>query len=1169
MTEMNALLFSDQLTHDRDYVRLLDACQAPEARPISISGPTDSQKLWLMLALLEPSGRRPCLLVSDELRARSAAADIQALTGKTVCIFRPREINLEDADAVSREQERQRLSILASLNQPDIAALIVPASAAQQKLMPVSRFRSHCITVAVGESIDLDQLCERLVSLGYERMRQVDGAGQYARRGDIIDIVPASFSDETTTSGLRLSFFDTELDALKRFDLETQRSDEMLRQAVIPPAHEVIQDADEQLRLSEVISGLAVDAVRRLAVQESTRSAAATLDDLLRRDANRLREQMIFSGLDRWLHRVYPEAASVLDYAEDAGLQLFIDEPMRVRQRFDAAQAEFFERIRAMLEKGQILGESTEILWRGEDIAQRIRKIPGVISLAQIAAAGNLLPGSLQISLRGQSAERWRGREQAMAQRIRDWQDQRGETILFCGSEERVARMRGWLREQNLQIRLSEAGFREGFVWPAAGLMVIGMQDFFGSDRKARRRRTSHGLKIDLFSDLVPGEMVVHEAHGIGRYMGLVNLETNGMRRDYLHIQYSGDDALYLPMESLDQIQKYVGTDGRQPKLSRLGGQEWNRLKERARSSIRKLATDLVRLYAQRMAVKGHVFAADTVWQQEFEESFPYEETDDQIRAIQEIKTDMESEKVMDRLLCGDVGFGKTEVAFRAMFKCVMDGRQAILLAPTTVLAMQHYDNFKRRVADYPVEIGLLSRFAPESLQKKTLAGLQQGTVDVLIGTHRIFSKDVHIRNLGLLVVDEEQRFGVDHKEMIKAISPGVDVLTLTATPIPRTLHMAMSGIRDISVLEEPPHDRRPVQTYVMEFDQDIVNEAMLREISRHGQVFYLYNDTRRIIEKARSIETMLPGARVIYAHGKMGARRLEEVIGGFIAGEADILVCTTIIESGIDMPNVNTIIVENADHFGLAQLYQLRGRVGRSDRQAYAYVTYRRDRVLTEIAEKRLSAIRDFTELGSGFKIALRDLEVRGAGNLLGAEQHGQLEAIGYDLYCRMLEDTIREIRGEAAPVKINTVIELEVDAYLPPSYIPDEGERMDMYRRIADLSTLKDHQDLLDEWLDRYGEPPAQAVILADIAYIRAAAGRQGFSRIEQQHQHIRLNYDADYQPDMNGLSKILSDSAFRGRILFNAGTRPYLVYRMAASRRDQIASQLMLLFRQWESI
>ncbi|MDD4461961.1 MAG: helicase-related protein, partial [Eubacteriales bacterium] len=383
------------------------------------------------------------------------------------------------------------------------------------------------------------------------------------------------------------------------------------------------------------------------------------------------------------------------------------------------------------------------------------------------------------------------------------------------------------------------------------------------------------------------------------------------------------------------------------------------------------------------------------------------------------------------------------------------------------------------------------------------------------------------------------------------------------------TLHMAMSGIRDISVLEEPPHDRRPVQTYVMEFDQDIVNEAMLREISRHGQVFYLYNDTRRIIEKARSIETMLPGARVIYAHGKMGARRLEEVIGGFIAGEADILVCTTIIESGIDMPNVNTIIVENADHFGLAQLYQLRGRVGRSDRQAYAYVTYRRDRVLTEIAEKRLSAIRDFTELGSGFKIALRDLEVRGAGNLLGAEQHGQLEAIGYDLYCRMLEDTIREIRGEAAPVKINTVIELEVDAYLPPSYIPDEGERMDMYRRIADLSSLKDHQDLLDEWLDRYGEPPAQAVILADIAYIRAAAGRQGFSRIEQQHQHIRLNYDADYQPDMNSLSKILSDSAFRGRILFNAGTRPYLVYRMAASRRDQIASQLMLLFRQWESV
>ncbi|NLO36882.1 MAG: DEAD/DEAH box helicase, partial [Clostridiaceae bacterium] len=597
---------------------------------------------------------------------------------------------------------------------------------------------------------------------------------------------------------------------------------------------------------------------------EETRAAAASLDDLLRRDAGRLRDHLGFSGLDRWLHRIYPGAVSVLDYAEAAGFQLVVDEPLRVRHRLDAAQAEFYERIRAMLEKGQIPGESTEVLWRGEDIANRLRRGSRVIALAQIAAAGNGLPNSFEVSLRGQTVERWRGREQAMEERIRDWQDQQGETILFCGNADRVKRMQDWLQEKNLQIHLSEAAFKEGFIWPAAGLMVIGMQDLFGSDRKTRRRRRSHGLKIDLFSDLVSGELVVYEAHGIGRYMGLVNLETNGMRRDYLHIQYSGEDALYLPMESLDQIQKYVGTDGRLPKLSRLGGQEWNRLKERARSSIKKLATDLVSLYAQRMAIKGHVFSADTIWQREFEELFPYEETDDQIRAIQEIKADKESDKVMDRLLCGDVGFGKTEVAFRAMFKCVMDGRQAVLLAPTTVLAMQHYDNFKRRAADYPLEIGLLSRFAPEALQKKTLAGLKQGTIDVLIGTHRIFSKDVHIRNLGLLVVDEEQRFGVDHKEMIKAISPNVDVLTLTATPIPRTLHMTMSGIRDISVLEEAPHDRRPVQTYVMEFDQDIVNEAILREISRRGQVFYLYNDTHRIIEKARSLETMLPGARVI-----------------------------------------------------------------------------------------------------------------------------------------------------------------------------------------------------------------------------------------------------------------------------------------------------------------
>jgi transcription-repair coupling factor (superfamily II helicase) len=719
------------------------------------------------------------------------------------------------------------------------------------------------------------------------------------------------------------------------------------------------------------------------------------------------------------------------------------------------------------------------------------------------------------------------------------------------------------LLEQGIVVPVLAAGLPRGFVWPAANLMIIGTQDIFGSERPARRRRSQGGIHIDLFSDLVPGEMVVHEAHGIGRYDGLVNLESKGIKRDYLKITYAGDDSLYIPMESLDQIQKYVGAEGREPRLSKLGGQEWTRMKERARESIRKLATDLIKLYAERAAVKGYHFAPDTVWQQEFEENFPFEETEDQLRSIQEIKQDMETDKVMDRLLCGDVGFGKTEVAFRALFKCVMDGRQAAMLAPTTVLAQQHFDNLKQRMAGFPVNIGLLSRFASEAMQKNTLHGLAHGKVDIAVGTHRLLSADVRFKNLGLLVVDEEQRFGVDHKEKMKAISPTVDVLTLTATPIPRTLHMAMSGIRDISVLEEPPHDRRPVQTYVMEYDEAIIIEAILREISRHGQVFYLFNDTRRIMEKAAALERLLPGARVVYAHGKMGEKRLEEIISTFIAHESDILVCTTIIESGIDMPNVNTIIVEDADRLGLAQLYQLRGRVGRADRQAFAYVTYKRDKILTEVAEKRLTAIRDFTELGSGFKIALRDLEVRGAGNLLGAEQHGHLDAIGYDLYCRMLEETIKEMQGQAPLAKVSATIDLDVDAFIARSYIPDEGQRMDMYRRVAAITSLADYQDVLDEWLDRYGEPPAAALTLADIAFIRSAAERFGFRKIDQHQGNLILTYAENLQPDMAQLSRLLNMPAYKGQLLFNAGSRPYLVYRNGARDRRDMTEKLRKLF------
>lgn len=1139
---------------DPAYKRLTKAVQS-EARNINISGLADPQKSCLAMSLTRVIPQKSCFLVADELRVRSLAMELQALSAQPVLVYRARELNLTEADAVSRENEMQRLAVLSRLDSADFSALIIPASATMQKLMPHESFKKFCLQIEFGGQMELEELCRHLEQTGYERSRLTESAGQFSRRGDIVDIACPVADEITSGFGYRISFFDREIDAIKIFALENQRTLQTVKKIIIPPAREII--IDETIR----------DSLANSVIRAGTTGACGQEQENVRylkdNDAQRIAAGISFPGLDRWLSLIYPGAESVLDYVCAAGLQIFLDEPRRFNNRLDAAQAEFQERISTMLIKGQVAPVSSEIIFRGIDINNKLAAAEKIITLSQLDS--ELISSAVDITIRGTTGESYRGQENKLVHNLRERHKTGGRTMVFTGSETRQQKIAELLAENGLQADVLPAGFSQGFVWPGAGLTLIGTRDLFGSDSTRKRRRTQGGLKIDLFSDLTPGELVVHEAHGIGRYTGLENLVTGNSRRDYLKIEYSGSDSLYIPIDSLDQIQKYVGTDGREPRLSRLGGQEWQRLKERARESIRQLATDLVKLYAQRASVQGINFSADTVWQEEFEELFPYEETEDQLRSIKEIKSDMESQKVMDRLLCGDVGYGKTEVAFRAMFKCVMESRQAVLLAPTTVLAQQHYEVFKKRAEGFPIEIGLLSRFAAKSIQKKTLQGLAQGSIDVLIGTHRILSKDVRLKRLGLLVIDEEQRFGVDHKEQIKALAPGVDVLTLSATPIPRTLHMAMSGIRDISVLEEPPHDRRPVQTYVMEYDREIVSEAILREVSRQGQVFYLYNDTRRIAEKARDLESRLPGARILYAHGKMSARRLEDIMRAFIEQEADILVCTTIIESGLDMPNVNTIIVENSDRLGLAQLYQLRGRVGRSDRQAYAYITYHKDKVLTEIAEKRLTAIRDFTELGSGFKIALRDLEVRGAGNLLGAEQHGHLESIGYDLYCRMLDETVREMQGQKVETRTPAVIEIEADAYLDTRYIPDEGIRMDMYRRTADINSLEDYRDVLDEWIDRFGDPPQEATTLAKISFIRASAEHSGMVRIYRQQRNLVMLYAENHRPDMDVLSHLLNLPQYKGKVLFNAGTKPHLVYRNSAHPPRMAVDNLFLLFVQ----
>ncbi len=1175
-------------------------------RHVNVTGPVDAQKACLLMAVAGLIGRPLLLVVADELAARRLAESLAAFAPEPggVAVWPRRELELGRAEAASREQEQARLALLRRLAAGGLDALVVPAAAALIRLPEPGRLAAAALRLTWGGEADVDELCRKLQILGYERAQQARHAGQYARRGDILDIVPVGLpenrgsggAEDADGIGYRISFFDTQIDQLKSYSLASQRSLDNLERILVTAARERLIDPDGRAALAERVRAAGEAELLDQRRRQVDPAVTDRLGSLLDRDLADLAEGHDSPGLDKWLALIHGDD-TILDYGRRHGCLFAVDEPQRVGQRLDQAQAEHTAHVASLLAKGQTFALAGQACLSRTDIMSWLDRETAVLSLAMIGTAGSGLPGAVHFSIQGRESEGFRGRDKQLADLVRGREREGLETWFLTHVPERARRLGEILLEHGVAAppRVVSRSLARGFEWPRAGLLVFGSEDVFGLERRQRRRRfRGQGRAIDFFSDLRPGERVVHENYGIGLYEGLVNQsDSQGVRRDYLAIRYAGDDRLFLPMEQLDQIQRHIGTAGdgdgsdgsRAPRLTRLGTLEWTRAKERARSSIRTLAVDLVGLYARRSVLRGHAFQPETVWDREFAESFPYEETPDQLRVIDEVNRDMESDGVMDRLLCGDVGFGKTEVAFRAIFKCVGDSRQAALLAPTTVLAQQHYDTFRERLGDFPLRVGMLSRFVPAAEQRLVLRGLAAGTVDVVIGTHRILSQDVRFKRLGLLVVDEEQRFGVNHKERIKALTPSVDVLSLSATPIPRTLHMSLSGIRDISVLEEAPEDRRPVQTYVMEYDPAVIEEAILRELGRGGQVFYLFNDTRRIAERAAALSQALPGARVVHAHGRMAERELEDVIRSFLAGGADILVCTTIIESGIDMPNVNTIIVEHAERLGLAQLYQLRGRVGRSHRQAYAYITYRRERILSEVAEKRLAAIRDFTELGAGFRIAMRDLEVRGAGNLLGAEQHGQMEAIGYDLYTRMLSEEVERAKHEAgtaspsaspadpltAPdpaARVDCVVELALDSYIPPTYITDEGERMDMYRRIGAISDAAAYSDVLDELQDRYGDPPAACLTLCDVALARQSAGALGISRIHVRAEDLRLELATETRPDMAKLLALPTLENWRGRIHFSAGQRPHFLLRGAAAPLSSAPGLLRRLFLDLEA-
>jgi transcription-repair coupling factor (superfamily II helicase) len=1109
------------------------------------------------------------------MQARRLYEDFAFFLGNDAVFFPSKEIMLHDVEARSNDAAFQRIIALQRILEGNYRFIVTSVEAVSHKLTSRELFEECIFTITAGSRIDPSELSERLVSMGYERAGVVEGQGQFAVRGGIIDI----FSIDSDYP-VRIELFGDEVDSIRSFDVTSQRSVEKLSEARIVPAREVIYPASRKNSIVKSIQEELKAYTGKLGAKNDAEHTRH-LKDKIEHDIDRIQNDYYFPGMDRYISFIIDRPAFITDYADERAV-VFVDEPARLKQRLENILLEHYEICKSLMEKGQMLPSTVGIYFDTEAINSRFEN-SNVVFLNTMAADSQSYRSSKNFSIVSKIMNSYQGHIDLLCDDIRNWKVKGSRVVVLSGTKGRGERLCDTLISKGIeavysqdysvklqpgQVVVTHGSLNKGFEYPAIGLVVVSDKEVFGLDRKQKKSaHKAKGSKINVFTDLNLGDYVVHQSHGIGQYVGIEKLVVDNVKKDYLKIRYQEGDFLYIPTSQMDLIQKYIGAEGRAPRLNKLGGGDWAKTKKKVKESLRELAGELIKLYAQRQALKGFAFSEDTVWQKQFEEMFPYDETGDQLKCIEEIKRNMESARPMDRLLCGDVGFGKTEVAIRAIFKAAMDGKQIAYLVPTTVLAQQHYLNFKERMKDFPVTVEMISRFRTVAEQRHILKELKTGNVDVLIGTHRLLQKDIQFKDLGLLIVDEEQRFGVLHKESIKNIKPNIDVLTLTATPIPRTLHMSLVGVRDISVIEDPPEERYPVQTYVMEYNADVIRDAVVRELSRNGQVFYLYNRVRSIDVKAAQIQAMVPEARIAVAHGQMEERQLEDIMLSFINGEYDILVCTTIIESGLDMPNVNTIIVEDADRMGLAQLYQLRGRVGRSNRLAYAYITYRKDKVLAEIAEKRLQAIKEFTELGSGFKIAMRDLEIRGAGNLLGPEQHGHIESVGYDMYCRLLDEAVKELKGESvAKEDFDVTIDINISAYIDDEYINEENQKIEMYKKIASIQNEQDVTDIQDELIDRYGDLPAPVSSLVTIAYIKALAKDIGFSSVTEKNGSVIFQLGNGEHMNIEVISKL--SGRYKRQLLFNAGSSPYLMYRTSGINREKILDNIKILLQDIKS-
>ncbi|MBR0440531.1 MAG: transcription-repair coupling factor [Firmicutes bacterium] len=1068
------------------------------------TGISDNRTALLAGRLMAQRPGQGLVICSSLARARRIAGDLSFFSSVPVCVVPDQEAGLLRYEAKSTGELSERLSVLTRLVSGESCIAVAPILGALKKLPVPEDYEKDMFTVRLSGTCDRQDLIGRLARMGYERNSAAEAVGQFAVRGDIIDV----FSPGRSLP-VRIELFDDEVDSIRSYDPMTQRSVESLEEVLLSPAQLMVKNDRAYERALKGISAAYGKACSGRITEEALEKLRGQRDYLI----ECLEEGINPQYLEGFVSYFYEEPALLWDYIKDPSF-IIIDDPSRIKESLDFYTKENDELGRTLLERHQAVPQDLKSnpdpadIFKAKDLSSDSLDIVFATPFAQQIPYTDRLDQIIHVN--ATQAPVFSGHMDLLEGELKARLARGYKVVIGAGSDERLTNLKEFLERAGITsgVELRYGSLSAGTDLIDDRILYISDADIFQHTKKKGRRSSRRGSEIKVFTDINKGDYVVHETHGIGRFMGVEKLTVDGSTRDYLKIRYAQEDVLYVPVDQMESIQKYVGSEGVEPKINRLSGNDWQKTKARAKAAIKDMAADFLKLSAERSVNPGYHFGPDSTWQKEFEDAFPYQETDDQLRCVEEIKKDMESDKAMDRLLCGDVGFGKTEVAARAIFKCLEEGKQAAVLVPTTILANQHYMTLTDRFSGYPFRIDMLSRFRTEKQQSQTITDLASGNTDLVIGTHRLLSKDVHFKDLGLLVIDEEQRFGVEHKEAIKQLKTNVDVLTLSATPIPRTLHMSLIGVRDMSVIEQPPEDRYPVQTYVMEQDDNTLADAIRRELGRDGQVYVVYNRVKGIQNAARHIQELVPEAKISVGHGQMSERQLEDVMMEFVSGETQILIATTIIESGLDIPNVNTMIILDADRFGLSQLYQLRGRVGRSNRMAYAYLMYKKDKVLSEIAEKRLRAIREFTEFGAGFRVAMRDLELRGAGNILGVEQSGHMLSIGYELYCKLVEEAVNELRGgpaEEAPISADTEVNLLVSAFLPETYVADELTRLAMYKRISGVYDRQARLEVTDELLDRFGDLPREAENLLDVAMIHNLGSRLGIAKVVQQKDRL----------------------------------------------------------------